>query len=115
MDHALAESSMSKLPKPPAPARDFEYVSDGDAAGMRARLQQHFGAAGAHVFGHVLDAVRKLCERSLLPPLTVLEELLAKISPNARVPDIVSRVRSLTAPSQVAQVKPAARKVENGH
>jgi hypothetical protein len=80
---------------------------------MRARLQQHFGAAGAHVFGHVLDAVRTLCERSLLPPLTVLDELLAKISPNARVPDIVSRVRSLTAPSQVALVQPAAQKVEN--
>ncbi len=96
---------MSKLPQPAPAVRDFEYVSDDDAALMRARLQQHFGAAGAHAFGHVVGGVRALCERSLLPPLTVLNELLSKISPNSRLPDIIARVRSLTAPLPATTVR----------
>ena len=96
---------MSKLPQPPASVRDFEYVNDDDAALMRGRLQQHFGAAGAHAFGHVVGGVRALCERSLLPPLTVLNELLAKISPNSRLPDIIARVRSLAAPLPATSVR----------
>jgi hypothetical protein len=99
---------MSKLPTPSAPVRDFEYVSNNDSAAMRVRLQQHFGAAGVHVHGHVEQAIRTLCERSLLPPLTVLDELLAKISRNARLPDIIARVRSLTAPSSATKVRPTA-------
>ena len=95
---------MSILPKPSLALRDFEYVSDDDIACMRVRLQQHLGPASVHVFGHIVDAVRRLCERSLLPPLAVLEELLAKISPKARVPDIISRVRSLSAPLSAPQV-----------
>ncbi len=100
----IAEAIMSKLPKASDPARDFEYVSDDDAAKIRVRLQQHFGAAGVHAFGQVVIALRALCERSLLPPLPVLDELLSKISPNARLPDIISRVRSLAAPSSAPQV-----------
>jgi hypothetical protein len=98
---------MSKLPQPPAPVRGFEYVNDDDAALVRARLQQHFGAAGVHAFGHVVGGVRALCERSLLPPLTVLNELLAKISPNSRLPDIIARVRSLAAPLPATSVRAA--------
>ena len=96
---------MSKLPQPTTAVRDFEYVSDDDAALMRARLQQHLGAAGAHAFGHVVGGVRALCERSLLPPLTVLNELLSKISPNSRLPDIIARVRSLAAPLPATTVR----------
>ena len=70
-------ATMSTLPKPSLALRDFEYVSDDDIACMRVRLQQHLGPASVHVFGHIVDAVRRLCERSLLPPLAVLEELLA--------------------------------------
>jgi hypothetical protein len=103
--------AMSKLPKPSTPVRDFEYVSDDDSAAMLARLLQHFGAAGVHVLGHVVQAIRTLCERSLLPPLTVLDELLAKISRNARLPDIIARVRSLTAPPSAPQVQRTAPKL----
>jgi hypothetical protein len=99
---------MSTLPKPPATLREFEYVSDDDVARMRVRMQQHLGAASMHAFGHVADTVRVLCERSLLPPLTVLEELLAKISPKARVPDIIARVRSFSTPLSTPQVDATA-------
>lgn len=102
---------MSTLPKPPATLREFEYVSDDDVARMRVRMQQHLGAASMHAFGHVADTVRVLCERSLLPPLTVLEELLAKISPKARVPDIIARVRSLSTPLSSSQVDATAREL----
>jgi hypothetical protein len=96
---------MSKLPKPSVPVIDFEYVGDEDVSLMRARLQQSLGPAGAHAFGHIVDAVRILCERSLLPPMTVLDELLSKIPPNSRLPDIIGRVRSLSAPAPAAQVQ----------
>ena len=100
---------MSKLPRPSAPSRDFEYVSEADEASMRVRLQQHLGATGIFAFAHVVDAVRVLCERSLLPPLTVLDELLAKISPKSKLPEVVSRLKCLTATSSTpTQVDPAS-------
>lgn len=101
---------MSKLPRPSAPLRDFEYLCDKDEADIRARLQQHLGATGMLVYGHVSDALRVLCERSLLPPLTVLDELLTKISPKSRLPEVVSRLKSLTAPTPTPQVQLAAVK-----
>ena len=76
---------------------------------MRVRLQQHLGATGILAFGHVVDAVRVLCERSLLPPLTVLDELLAKILPKSKLPEVVSRLKCLTATSSTpAQVDPTS-------
>ncbi len=104
---------MSKLPRPSAPLREFEYVCAADEASMRARLQEHLGATGSLVFCHVLEAVRVLCERSLLPPLNVLDELLAKISPKSRLPEVVSRLKSLTAPLPTLQVKLVLSKLES--
>jgi hypothetical protein len=112
---SIIRTAMSKLPRPLVPLHEFEYVSDDDQASMRARLQQHLGATGMLAFGHVLDAVRLLCERSLLPPLTVLDELLAKISPKSRLPEVVSRLKSLTAPSPAQQVKLSSAKAFRLH
>ena len=55
----IAEAIMSKLPKATDTARDFEYVSDDDAAKIRVRLQQHFGAAGVHAFGLAYASLAK--------------------------------------------------------